>query len=96
MKGKITLLLTAVTLVSSIVLAQQKKAKSIRIPSFTISIPYWSRTSRYDYRIVKRGSKQFLEMRQTGKKKWARVEDVTCTRPGDYKSKSFDYEGICK
>ncbi|MDE2438951.1 MAG: hypothetical protein KGN01_06220, partial [Patescibacteria group bacterium] len=78
MKIKIASILVVVAVASMIMLGRPKKEKGSSIPSFTISIPYFSRTSRYDYRTVNRGSKQFLEMRQTGKKKWIEVEDVSC------------------
>lgn len=73
-------------------LAQQKADP----PPFQVSIDYWTRSSSYQYRVVTEGKKQFLEMRQEGKRKWARVEDVTCTHFGSFNSDSFDYTAICK
>ena len=64
-------------------------------PAFAINVS-WARSTSYEYRVVAEGSKEFLEMRQEGKKKWARVEDVTCAHSGNFDSDSFDYSAVCK
>jgi hypothetical protein len=71
--------------------AQQKA-----VPQFTLSVSHWTRTGNYDYRVVAEGGKQLLEMRQEGKNKWTRVEDITCHNVGRFESDSFDYVGECK
>lgn len=73
------------------------QTKKVEVPPFKIDIASWARTTRYEYRTIEIGSKQYLEMRQLGKEKWTRVEDVTCVHgPGRYESESFDYTYICQ
>jgi hypothetical protein len=86
---KILLALTAILAIACFTVAQQT------LP-FTISVSHWTRASSYDYRVIVEGRKQFLEMRQEGKKKWARVEDITCHGTGRVESDSFDFVGVCK
>jgi hypothetical protein len=72
------------------------QTKKVDPPNFAVTITRRV-TSSYDYRVVNEGSKQYLEMRQTGKQKWTRVEDVTCVHGrGRYESESFDYAYICE
>jgi hypothetical protein len=84
-------LLTTLLAFACSLLAQQKADP----PPFQVDMT-WARSSSYEYRVVAEGKKEFLEMRQQGKKKWARVEDVTCTHFGRFESDSFDYASTCK
>ena len=86
--------MSALLVFGCLVRAQTKRGET---PPSTVTIAYFSRISSNDYRVVDEGSKQYLEMRETGKQKWKRVEDVTCIHgPGRYESESFDYTYVCE
>jgi hypothetical protein len=93
-RNSVLLLVSVPLALGCLVRAQTKRVETA--PS-TVTVAYFSRTSSYDYRVVSDGPKQYLEMRETGKQKWKRVEDVTCTNgPGRHESESFDYAYVCE
>jgi hypothetical protein len=68
----------------------------IHIPPFKIECCSLLRTSAYEYREAADKGKRYLEIRQFGKTKWARVEELKCTKPGqNSESESFDYDYSC-
>jgi hypothetical protein len=94
MYRKIVLCLVSMLLLFACVVYGQ--AKKVDPPNSTVTITRRV-TSTYDYRLVNEASKQYLEMRQAGKQKWTRVEEVTCVHgAGRYESESFDYAYICE
>ncbi|PYP93006.1 MAG: hypothetical protein DMG65_02210 [Candidatus Angelobacter sp. Gp1-AA117] len=55
------------------------------------------RTSAYEYRDVKTAKgNRYLEIRQSGKTRWARVEEIKCGKIGEeVESQSFDFSYRC-